>query len=284
MTTSARIDSDEATDRWPGLPPELLLRNWRNAAASAQSRWASCCVKSRSATPTRCSRLLSRDEIAQVIAPPPQSASDLADAHRRGARRAGSMAAASAFPCCRIATPRRSGCSACASSNAASGLPSGSSCIAPRALGRRTLLRRAPVVVDFAFDVLGVHRLEGPRGHAQRPRQRRPPEDWRRPGRRAAPVAATGAWLGRPGAVDAASPTTGGGAWDVGGCTDEVSAVRSVRARASHRRSCRSDSLPRSRADTRRGSTRCRRTRTPAAAATTWAGESSSAARRRPGM
>ena len=58
----------------------------------------------------------------------------------------------------------------------------------------------ARLVLDFAFDTIGAHRL-GARGGGQRPRQQRAAQDWRGAGRRASPLVLPQRHLSRPGAV-----------------------------------------------------------------------------------
>ena len=67
---------EEATDRWPELAPELLLRNWRNLPPVLTRPG----VLLREVEPNDAVSLfalLSRDAIAQVVTPPPQSVRDL---------------------------------------------------------------------------------------------------------------------------------------------------------------------------------------------------------------
>ncbi len=59
----------------------------------------------------------------------------------------------------------------------------------------------AKLVIDFAFDTLGVHRLEAQSGGAQRPRQRGAPESRRRPGSGAPPVVSPQRRVSGPGAL-----------------------------------------------------------------------------------
>ena len=70
MSDFVANSGNESTDRWPSLPPELLLRNWRNLPPILKGLG----VVLREVEPGDAGALLallSRDEIAQVIAPPP---------------------------------------------------------------------------------------------------------------------------------------------------------------------------------------------------------------------
>ena len=87
--------------------------------------------------------------------------------------------------------------------------PNGASRSARSSGARACSPKGARLVVDFAVDVIGVAPPRGARGRGQRPRQRRAPQDRRRPGRRAAPLVRPPRRASRPGAVVAFSRKTG---------------------------------------------------------------------------
>ena len=148
---------EEATDRWPELAPELLLRNWRNLPPVLTRPG----VLLREVEPNDAVSLfplLSRDAIAQVVAPPPQSVRDLeglidlARMERLGGRGI----------CFAVVTERAQPVGLFRLSELERGFRTAQweFVLAPELWGGGVFFSAAPAIVDFAFDVLGVHRLE----------------------------------------------------------------------------------------------------------------------------
>jgi len=149
---------NDATDKWPGLSPELLLRNWRNMPPVLKGPG----LVLREVEPADASTLLallSRDEIAQVIAPPPQSAPDLQtriDAARLERHEGRGI-------CFSVLPERRAepvGLFRVRELERGFGSAEWEFVLAPEYWGGGLFFAAAPAIVDFAFDVLGVHRLE----------------------------------------------------------------------------------------------------------------------------
>jgi RimJ/RimL family protein N-acetyltransferase len=148
---------DDGTDRWPLLPPEVLLRNWRNLPPVLK-RPGVALREVESADAPSLFALLSRDEIAQVIAPPPQTVDDLAgliDVARLD-RLAGRGI------CFALVTERSTpaGLFRIRELERGFGAAEWEFVLAPELWGGGLFFLAAPAVVDFAFDVLNVHRLE----------------------------------------------------------------------------------------------------------------------------
>ena len=149
---------NDATDKWPGLPPELLLRNWRNMPPVLKGLGVVLREVEAGDAGTLLA-LLSRDEIAQVIAPPPQSASELRT--RIEAARVERLDGRGI--CFSVVPERRSepvGLFRVRELERGFGSAEWEFVLAPEHWGGGIFFAAAPAVVDFAFDVLGVHRLE----------------------------------------------------------------------------------------------------------------------------
>jgi [ribosomal protein S5]-alanine N-acetyltransferase len=149
---------DEATDRWPVLPAKFALRGWRNVppvltGPGVQLRE----VEANDAVVLL--RLLSRDAIAQVIAPPPLSVDDLAS--RIEAAR---LERLDGRGICFAVLPEQQtspvGLFRVRELERGFGSAEWEFVLAPEHWGVGLFYAAAPAVVDFAFDVLGVHRLE----------------------------------------------------------------------------------------------------------------------------
>lgn len=158
MDDSRAQRGNEPTDQWPGLPPELLVRNWCKTPPMLKGPGVGLREVETGDAATLLA-LLSRDEIAQVIAPPPQSVSELQSRIEaaRVERLDGRGICFSVFP------ERRSepvGLFRLRELERGFGSAEWEFVLAPEHWGGGLFFAAAPAVVDFAFDVLGVHRLE----------------------------------------------------------------------------------------------------------------------------
>ena len=149
---------NEATDKWPALPPELLLRNWRNMPPVLKGTGVAL-REVETGDAAALLALLSRDEIAQVIAPPPQSVPDL-QARIEAAR----VERLDGRGICFAVVPERRaepvGLFRIREIERGFGSAEWEFVIAPEYWGGGLFFAAAAAVVDFAFDVLTVHRLE----------------------------------------------------------------------------------------------------------------------------
>ena len=139
--------------------------------------------------------LLSRDEIAQVIAPPPESALELQT--RIDAARVERLEGRGI--CFSVVPERRAepvGLFRVRELERGFGSAEWEFVLSPEQLGQRAVLRRRACCRGFCVRRAAGSPTRSPRGRAQRPRQRRPAEDRRGTRGRAAPVAAAGARLG----------------------------------------------------------------------------------------
>ncbi len=149
---------NEATDRWPALPPELLSRNWRQMPPVLKGLGVGL-REVEIGDAAALLALLSRDELAQVIAPPPQSVAELQariDAARLERLEGRGI-------CFSVVPERRSepvGLFRVRELEHGFGSAGWEFVLAPDHWGSGLFFAAAPVVADFAFDVLGVHRLE----------------------------------------------------------------------------------------------------------------------------
>jgi RimJ/RimL family protein N-acetyltransferase len=152
------LRGDEATDRWPGLPAEFALRGWRNVPPVLKGPGVQLReVHVEDATVLL--RLLSRDAIAQVIAPPPRTVDDLAS--RIEAARVERLDGRGI--CFAVLPEHHSspvGLFRVRELERGFGSAEWEFVLAPEHWGGGLFYAAAPAVVDFAFDVLGVHRLE----------------------------------------------------------------------------------------------------------------------------
>jgi len=148
---------EDRTDGWPLLPPDVLLRNWRNLPPILK-RPGILLREVETADAASLFALLSHDEIAQVIAPPPHSVDDLAMLIEvaRLDRLAGRGI------CFALVTERSTpaGLFRIRELERGFGTAEWEFVLAPELWGGGLFFLAAPAVVDFAFDVLGVHRLE----------------------------------------------------------------------------------------------------------------------------
>ena len=191
---------NEATDQWPGLPPELF-RDWRNMPPVLKGPGVALREVETGDAATLLA-LLSRDEIAQVIAPPPQSASEL-QTRIEAARLERSDGRGICFS---VVPERRSepvGLFRVRELERGFGSAEWEFVLAPEYSGGGLFFAAASGDRRFRLRCLGSASSRSPRGRAQRPWQRRPAEDRRGTGRCTAPVAATGARMGGPDALDA---------------------------------------------------------------------------------
>lgn len=149
---------NEATDQWPGLPPELLSRNWRNLPPVLKGLGVTL-REVETGDASALLALLSHDEIAQVIAPPPRSVAEL-QSQVEGAR----LERLDGRGICFAVLPERRqesvGLFRLRELERGFGSAEWEFVIAPEFWGGGLFFTAAPLVVDFAFDVLGVHRLE----------------------------------------------------------------------------------------------------------------------------
>jgi [ribosomal protein S5]-alanine N-acetyltransferase len=158
MSDFTANSGNESTDRWPSLPPELLLRNWRNLPPILKGLG----VVLREVEPGDAGALLallSRDEIAQVIAPPPQSVPELRT--RIDAARVERLEGRGI--CFSVLPERRSepvGLFRVRELEHGFGTAEWEFVLSPEHWGDGLFFAAAPAVVNFSFDVLGVHRLE----------------------------------------------------------------------------------------------------------------------------
>jgi [ribosomal protein S5]-alanine N-acetyltransferase len=154
-----RLDlrDDDATGRWP-VEPGKLLRNWRNLPPVLRGpgvHLREVGVEDADAL----LQLLSRDEIAQVIAPPPQSARELAT-RIEAARVERLDGRGICFAVMPDRQPLPVGLFRVREIERGFGSAEWEFVIAPEYWGRGLFFAAAPAIVDFAFDTLGVRRLE----------------------------------------------------------------------------------------------------------------------------
>jgi RimJ/RimL family protein N-acetyltransferase len=153
-----RVRPDEdGTGRWPLLTSDVLLRNWRNLPPILK-RPGILLREVETADAPALFTMLSRDEIAQVIAPPPQTVDDLAtliDIARLDRLNGRGI-------CFALVTERSkpAGLFRIRELERGFGAAEWEFVLAPELWGGGLFFLAAPAVVDFAFDVLGVHRLE----------------------------------------------------------------------------------------------------------------------------
>jgi RimJ/RimL family protein N-acetyltransferase len=150
--------ADDATDRWPGLPAEFVLRGWRNVPPVLRAPG----VQLREVEVGDAGvllRLLSRDAIAQVISPPSYSVDDLAS-RIEAARVERLDGRGICFAVVPDHQPAPAGLFRVRELERGFGSAEWEFVLAPEHWGGGLFYAAAPAVVDFAFDVLGVHRLE----------------------------------------------------------------------------------------------------------------------------
>jgi ribosomal-protein-alanine N-acetyltransferase len=158
MADVSPLAGDDATDKWQGLPRELLLRNWRNMPPVLKGLGV-VLREVETADAAALLALLSHDEIAQVIAPPPRSVPELQ--MRIEAARVERL---DGRGICFSVLPERSaepvGLFRVRELERGFGSAEWEFVLAPQHWGGGLFFAAAPAVVDFAFDVLAVHRLE----------------------------------------------------------------------------------------------------------------------------
>ena len=187
-------------------------RRSRSARRSSRSDWrqrlpvlrgahgrrcASCARRTR----RRCSRMLTTEEVARFISPPPTTVEGferfIAWTHRAARGRQLRLLRGHA----RRDSTRRSASSRCAQLEPGFGTAEWGFAIGSAFWGTGVFQEGAELVLDFAFDTIGVHRLEARAAVRERPRQRRAAQDRRGAGRRAAQVVPAQRRVSRPGAV-----------------------------------------------------------------------------------
>jgi RimJ/RimL family protein N-acetyltransferase len=151
-------DGCDETGRWSALPSELALRNWRNLPPVLKG----CGVLLKEVEVVESValfRLLSRDELAEVIAPPPASPAELA-ARIDAARLERLDGRGICFTLLRDRETTPAGLVRVREMERGSGSAEWEFVLAPEHWGGGLFFAAAPLVVNFAFDVIGVARLE----------------------------------------------------------------------------------------------------------------------------
>ena len=153
-----RDASDEPTGSAPLLSADYLIRAWRSVPPTLRGHNVWLREVEASDAPTLLA-LLSRDEIARVIAPPPRSVGELAS-RIEAARLDRAEGRGICFACVpdKVASPV--GLFRLRELEPGFGTAEWEFVLAPEQWGRGMFFAAAPLVIDFAFDVLQVHRLE----------------------------------------------------------------------------------------------------------------------------
>jgi ribosomal-protein-alanine N-acetyltransferase len=158
MATVRVGDGRDETGPWPELSSDALLRNWRNLPPVLKG----CGVTMKEVEVVEAValyRLLSHDEIAEVIAPPPASPSELA-ARIEAARIERLDGRGICFTLFRDKDASPAGLIRVREMERGFGSAEWEFVLAPEHWGGGLFFAAAPAVIDFAFDVLGVSRLE----------------------------------------------------------------------------------------------------------------------------
>ena len=158
MATVRVNDGREETGPWPELSSDVLLRNWRNLPPVLKG----CGVTLKEVEVVEAValfRLLSHDEIAEVIAPPPASPADLA-ARIEAARIERLDGRGICLTLARDKDASPAGLFRVREMERGFGSAEWEFVLAPQHWGGGLFFSAAPLVIDFAFDVLGVSRLE----------------------------------------------------------------------------------------------------------------------------
>jgi [ribosomal protein S5]-alanine N-acetyltransferase len=149
---------NETTDQWPVLPPEMLLRNWRNLPP-VLTRPGVVLREVEPADAPALLALLSRDEMSHAIAPAPRSIADVAALiDQARIERLGGRGI-----CFAVVTEQRThpvGLFRLRELERGFRTAQWEFVLAPELWGGGVFFSAAPAVIDFAFDVLSVHRLE----------------------------------------------------------------------------------------------------------------------------
>ncbi len=152
-----RYGSDEPTGS-ARLPADYLLRAWRSVPPTLRGHnvWLRDVEEADAASLLA---LLSREEIARVIAPPPRSVGELTS-RIEAARLERSEGRGICFACVpdKLASPV--GLFRLRELEPGFGSAEWEFVLAPEHWGRGLFFAAAPLVIDFAFDVLHVYRLE----------------------------------------------------------------------------------------------------------------------------
>lgn len=150
--------TDESTDRWETLASDFILRNWRNLPPVLKGPGVQL-REVETGDAVALYSLLSRDEIAEVITPPPVSPADLVS-RIEAARIERLDGRGICFTLLRDRHPAPLGLFRVREVERGFGSAEWEFVIAPEHWGGGLFFAAAPAVVDFAFDVLRVHRLE----------------------------------------------------------------------------------------------------------------------------
>jgi RimJ/RimL family protein N-acetyltransferase len=152
-----RQPASEQTGGWPALSAEMLQRNWRTLPLTLHASG----VRLREVEAVDAGALfalLGRDEIAQVIAPPPASVGELA-ARINAARLERTEGRGVCFAVL-SQQDRLAGLIRVREIEPGFASAEWEFVLSPEQWGTGLFFRAAPLVVDFAFDVLGTYRLE----------------------------------------------------------------------------------------------------------------------------
>jgi ribosomal-protein-alanine N-acetyltransferase len=152
------IDGRDETGPWPDLSSDAVLRNWRNVPPVLRG----CGVTLKEVEVVEAValyRLLSHDEIAEVIAPPPSSPAELA-ARIEAARIERLDGRGICFTLVHDKETSPAGLFRVREMERGFGSAEWEFVLAPQFWGGGLFFVAAPPVIDFAFDVLGVTRLE----------------------------------------------------------------------------------------------------------------------------
>lgn len=151
-------DGREETGQWPDLSSDVVLRNWRNLPPVLRG----CGVTLKEVEVVESVALfglLSHDEIAEVIAPPPASPAELA-VRIEAARIERLDGRGICFTLVRDKDTSPAGLFRVREMERGFGSAEWEFVLAPEYWGGGLFFAAAPPVIDFAFDVLGVTRLE----------------------------------------------------------------------------------------------------------------------------
>ena len=150
---------DQPTDGWPALDPDALLRNWRNLPP-VLTRPGVVLREVEPGDAVPLFALLSRDGVSQVVYPVPATVGDLA-----GQIDLARMERLAGRGICFVVLvdqrPQPVGLFRVRELERGFRTAQWEFVLAPELWGGGVFFAAAPAVVDFAFDVLGAHRLEG---------------------------------------------------------------------------------------------------------------------------
>ena len=172
MPYQERADEDGVVPRrrWSSRRPEAT-NDWRSGLPTLTGIAGDACASCAPATRARCSSRW-RPRRSRGSSRRRRRPRRLREVHRVDAPAARSRDSTSASRLCRADRTPRSACSRSGRSSRRSAPPSGASRSRPEFWGTGIFGDGAQLAIDFAFDVLGAHRLEARAVGQEQPRQR----------------------------------------------------------------------------------------------------------------